>query len=133
MVRELSRQLESWRALLPTPLQWSDEELYTPLEVQEHALDPAITSRDFNEVAIQSGRDILTAGSSIEPYPQSEYGSYANLEPELRTRFYYARYILYRPFVFKALHFPQLMNAQDEEYCAFAVGKPICINMPCHV
>lgn len=25
---------------------------------------------------------------------------------QLRTRFYYARFIMYRPFVYKALHFP---------------------------
>lgn len=54
------------------------------------------------------------------------------MDVELRTRFYYARYILYRPFIFKALHFPQLVNEQDEEYCASAVGKSHAYPMACH-
>ena len=45
---------------------------------------------------------------------------------ELRTRFYYARFILYRPFVFKALHFPQLMVSRDVECCALAI-KSACL------
>lgn len=43
------------------------------------------------------------------------------LAAELRTRFHYARHILYRPFVYKALHFPELLSAEDIDYAFLAV------------
>jgi hypothetical protein len=43
------------------------------------------------------------------------------LAAELHTRFHYARHILYRPFVYKALHFPELLTADDVDYCVLAV------------
>lgn len=66
VIRELSRQLADWRALMPLPLQWSDDELDMPPEIEEQALDPASTSGEFEKVAAQTGRDVLTAGSLIE-------------------------------------------------------------------
>jgi hypothetical protein len=43
------------------------------------------------------------------------------LAAELRTRFYYARHMLYRPFVYKALHFPHLLSSEDVDYCVLAI------------
>jgi hypothetical protein len=40
---------------------------------------------------------------------------------QLRTRFYYARLMMFRPFVYKALHFPDLMTADDANCCAIAI------------
>jgi hypothetical protein len=33
----------------------------------------------------------------------------------LRTRYYYAKYRLYRPFVYKTLHLPEQMTQEDAE------------------
>jgi hypothetical protein len=33
----------------------------------------------------------------------------------LRTRYYQAKYMVYRPFVYKALHFPEQMTQEDAE------------------
>ena len=33
----------------------------------------------------------------------------------LRTRYYYAKYVVYRPFVYKALHFPEQMTQEDAQ------------------
>jgi hypothetical protein len=65
-------------------------------------------SPDQGQIAIgyKYNRDILTA--------------------QLRTRFYYARFMLYRPFVYKALHFPELMTADDANCCALAI-KSACL------
>ena len=101
VIRELSRQVESWRALPPVPLQWLDDDIYSIAEAEPQAIERSLGGTDFDEVVTESGRDVLIT--------------------ELRSRFYYARYILYRPFVFKALHFPQLMMIHDEDYCAFAI------------
>ena len=91
IVRELSRQLDEWRDFLPGPLQWDDEHVSIP-SPDRHGGQPL----DF-----QHGLDIITA--------------------ELRTRFYYARFILFRPFIFKALHFSDLMSRYDVESAAFAI------------
>ena len=45
---------------------------------------------------------------------------------QLRTRFYYARFMMYRPFVYKALHFPETMTAEDANCCALAI-KSACV------
>jgi hypothetical protein len=36
----------------------------------------------------------------------------------LRTRYYQAKYMIYRPFVYKALHFPEQMTQEDAEGAA---------------
>jgi len=33
----------------------------------------------------------------------------------LRTRYYYAKFMVYRPFVYKALHFPSQISPEDAE------------------
>ena len=43
------------------------------------------------------------------------------LTTQLRTRYYYARYLLYRPYLYKALHHPKQMSAEDDDYCAVAL------------
>jgi len=40
---------------------------------------------------------------------------------QLRTRFYYAKFMIYRPFIYKALHFPEAMTNDDASYCALAM------------
>jgi hypothetical protein len=40
---------------------------------------------------------------------------------QLRTRFYHARLMMFRPFVYKALHSPDLMTADDANCCAIAI------------
>jgi hypothetical protein len=44
---------------------------------------------------------------------------------QLRTQFHYARFMIYRPFVYKALHFPELMTEEDQIYCALAI-QSVC-------
>ena len=97
VIREMARQLDSWRSMLPRPLQWSDSD-------------------------VVSTASINVASGQPNPY---EYGL-EMLTAELRTRFYYARFILYRPFIFKALHFPEHMSGHDVECCAFAI-KSACM------
>ncbi|TKX19267.1 fungal Zn(2)-Cys(6) binuclear cluster domain-containing protein 23 [Elsinoe australis] len=105
LVNELARQLESWRTYLPQALQWSDADMHSfpntnPLARRQPA--PLFTVEDNNNPATHRyNLDVVTG--------------------HLRTRFYYARYMIYRPFVFKALHFPESMTPEDASYCALAV------------
>jgi hypothetical protein len=45
---------------------------------------------------------------------------------QLRNRFYYVRFMVYRPFIYKALHFPGLVTVEDCHFCALAI-KSICL------
>lgn len=105
MTQEMARQLDSWRLLLPRPLQWSDSDKFDfpdsePTDRLPH--EPLfINEQGIGPINHKYSLDIVTA--------------------QLRTRFYYARFMLYRPFIYKALHFPELMTADDANCCALAI------------
>ncbi|KAL9068245.1 MAG: hypothetical protein Q9157_006563 [Trypethelium eluteriae] len=98
VIAELSRQLENWRAVLPNALQWIDEERMV-ISGSRGTTQPVLFSfnppADGSRVNYKYNIDIVTA--------------------QLRARYYYARFIIYRPFVYKALHYPYSTSAQDAE------------------
>jgi hypothetical protein len=109
-IRELDRQLDSWRSLLPIPLYWLDNDMFdfpNGNPTRQRPTEP-LFSPDQGPVPIgyNYNFDIATA--------------------LLRTRFYYARFMIFRPFIYKALHFPELMTADDASCCAFAI-KAACM------
>ncbi|KAK5127671.1 hypothetical protein LTR08_004352 [Meristemomyces frigidus] len=110
VIREMVRQLDSWRALLPRPLQWNDNDRF-----DFPAADP--TSRRPNE-------PLFTVDQG--PIPIGHKYNLDVVTAQLRARFYYARFMMYRPFVYKALHFPELMTADDCNCCALAI-KAACM------
>ena len=101
----MSRQLEAWRAGLPKILQWLEEDV----------------SNTDNDIP-----DVDTSGPRVLSIADTQVVSLSVLTSELRTRYYFARFILYRPFIFKALHFPTLMNSHDSSSCAYAL-KSACL------
>lgn len=110
VIRELARQLDSWRALLPRSLQWSDQEKFDfPIA------DPNV--RQPNEPLFSPDQG---------PIPINHKYNLDVVTAQLRTRFYYARFIMYRPFVYKALHFPDQMDQDDVSCCALAI-KSACL------
>ena len=102
----MGRQLDSWRSLLPEILSWRDDDVFNFPKV-ESSIPDAYAQSSHDE----------TAG------PVGEEHNIDMLTAHLRTRFYYARYVLYRPFVYKALHYPELMSMLDAEHCAFAINS----------
>lgn len=110
LIRELAGQLDSWRTLSTRFLQWSDKDEFGFL-----------------------GSNV-TAGESSELLFSAEQGSIpighmCNLDivsAHLRTRFCYARFIVYRPLIYKALHFPELMTVDNYHCCAIAI-KSTCV------
>lgn len=110
VVREMVRQLDSWRALLPRPLQWSDAEKFNFPSLDPNSRQPSEPLFSVDQGTVPIGHkynlDVVTA--------------------QLRTRFYYARFMMYRPFVYKALHFPELMTTEDVNCCALAI-KSACL------
>lgn len=105
MIAELARQLDSWRALLPDEIRWHDNNRFAYVDsgtFPKHSVEPLFSSDEgIPSTSCKNDLDVLTA--------------------ELRTRFYYARHMLYRPFVHKALHCPGLMSADDINCCVLAI------------
>lgn len=106
----MARQLDSWRSLLPRPLQWLDSDMldYPDAGPTNRRIADTLFSPDQGTVPIRHlyNLDVVTA--------------------QLRTRFYYARFLMYQPFIYKALHFPELMTSGDANYCALAI-KSACL------
>ncbi|KAK1808457.1 hypothetical protein LTR12_017185 [Friedmanniomyces endolithicus] len=110
VIREMVRQLDSWRALLPRPLQWSDNDKF-----DFPATDPLTRRPNEPLFSVDQG-----------PIPIGHQYNLDVVTAQLRTRFYYARFMTYRPFVYKALHFPELMTPDDCNCCALAI-KSVCM------
>jgi hypothetical protein len=153
--RQLGTQLTQWRQLLPRDLQWPEEEptsfpsptiptssfsnaaptaasptLSTHPSPQSQsqaqsqpALDPSLNSPTSSA---QSRLPLFTPDLDSEPalYPYV-YDIQVAL---LRTRYYYAKYMVYRPFVYKALHFPERMMQEDAESVAECLRVCDCLS-----
>ncbi|KAL1581949.1 hypothetical protein WHR41_09548 [Cladosporium halotolerans] len=109
LVSELARQLDSWRAVLPWQVQWFDEDVFgfPRSDSAESRPRKPLFSYDLEAMPIGHQHNIDVAIA------------------QLRTRFYQARYLLFRPFVYKALHFPALMTDHDSHYASLAM-ESIC-------
>lgn len=110
VIREMVRQLDSWRALLPRPLQWSDSDRF-----DFPTTDPM--SRRPNESLFSTDQG---------PIPIGHKYNLDIVTSQLRTRFYYAKFMMYRLFIYKALHFPELMTPDDTNCAALAI-KSACL------
>lgn len=105
LVEELSRQLDCWRDALPKRLQWSDSDRFDfktfeplPQELRNNSFSPL---RNLGPGELDHNVDVAIA--------------------QLRTRFYHARFLVFRPFIHKAIHSPELMDSGDRVKCAFAI------------
>lgn len=105
----MARQLDSWRSLLPRQLQWLDNEMF---------------DFPYTDSGKRKPLDQLFAPDQGGVPTRHRY----NLDiatAYLRTRFYYARYLLYRPFVFKVLHFPELLTKDDADCAAASIRSAL--------
>lgn len=110
VIHEMVGQLESWRSLLPQPLQWRDDDM-----LEFPAGDPTGRRPQESLFSRTQGRVLIDHRYNLDI-----------AIAQLRTRFYYARFIIYRPFVYKALHSPQSMTKDDAECCALAI-QSVCL------
>ena len=115
VLKQLDSRLTQWRGMLPSDLQWSDKDPAgfpgpqkdSPLSPQP--LDPELSQQRIN----RTGRTLFTA--DLDQQPEHYLYLYDVQVALLRTRYYYAKYMVYRPFIFKALHYPEMMSQQDAE------------------
>lgn len=113
-LRQMADQLAQWRGMLPSELQWNENDpasYPSATPVQNRKLDPSPSSPNR-----PSGPPMFTADLDDDPAPYKY--AYDIQVALLRTRYYYAKYMVHRPFVYKALHFPEQMTQADAEGAA---------------
>jgi hypothetical protein len=108
-LKQLASQLDLWRGMLPLVLQWpEDDPTVFPIHdiaSYDQSLDPNLV----NTISAQQGTPLFNLDREPVHYPFA-YDIQVAL---LRTRYYYAKYMVHRPFVYKALHFPEQMTDED--------------------
>jgi len=122
-------KLEKWRSKLLKDLQWPEDDRtafpqQSPSESSSYnqQLDPLLYAPIQRQLVVP----LFTTNLVKEPiyYPYA-FDTQVAL---LRTRYYYARYTVYRPFVYKALHFPEQMTQEDMKGVAECLMS--CIKWP---
>ncbi|TAQ89561.1 hypothetical protein B7494_g2138 [Chlorociboria aeruginascens] len=126
LLKVLASQLIEWRSMLPRQLQWPEDNptVFPTGHNDTHVfqqLDP-----DLSPHSESSNIPLFIPDLNCDP-ARYEY-LYDIQVALLRTRYYYAKYVVYRPFVYKALHFPDQMTQEDAEGVAECLRS--CINWP---
>jgi hypothetical protein len=114
-LKQLASQLSQWRGMLPRDLQWAEDDpasFPTPQQADSvdfnQPLDPNLSSDPA-----QSRMPLFSTDLDKEPI---QYPYVYDIQVALlRTRYYQVKYMVYRPFVYKALHFPEQMTREDAE------------------
>ncbi|QSZ30273.1 hypothetical protein DSL72_004795 [Monilinia vaccinii-corymbosi] len=113
-VRQLASQLTQWRGLLPRAIQWAEEEpasfpCLQNAELQQGNIDPILM--------LQNPHSVLFT-TNLDEQPTRYPYAYDIQVAVLRTRYYYAKYMAYRPFVYKVLHCPEFVTSEDAQNVA---------------
>ncbi|KAI9171315.1 acetate regulatory DNA binding [Paramyrothecium foliicola] len=104
--KQLTAQLEHWRVMLPEYLQWQDEQTSLLTDQSSFAL--------FT----------MGVGSQAATYP-----SVTDVQVALfRTQYYFNKYLIHRPSIFKVLHYPGSVTREDAEAAAKCLTS--CLKWP---
>jgi hypothetical protein len=116
-LNQLASSLTQWRGMLPREIQWAEDDpagfpAPQPPGSYNQPLDPNLAQQQ----QAQSGIPLFSTDLDNEPvhYPYAFDIQVALL----RTRYYYAKHMVYRPFIYKALHFPEQMTQEDAQGAA---------------
>ncbi|OIW35648.1 hypothetical protein CONLIGDRAFT_567738 [Coniochaeta ligniaria NRRL 30616] len=135
-IRNLAQQLDQWRGMLPIPLRWEED--------SPGAFPAADPAQEVYHTAVFPQSPTTAAHPPPSPSPSSTHHPSTSTPPLmfttdldtppnlypfaydiqvalLRTRYYYAKYLLHRPFLYKALHYPESMTSDD------AAGVAACL------
>ncbi|KAI9768884.1 MAG: hypothetical protein M1839_003861 [Geoglossum umbratile] len=135
LIREFARELDSWRSCLPGPLQWTDRDLESQQQQQQQQ------QRRRQQERQQQQREISAdlADDNTVPYsplftldhsaiPVTHAYSLDILIAFLRSRYCYTQYMIYRPFLYKALHFPDSITWEELKGCEICLRS--CLRWP---
>lgn len=127
-LKQLATQLSGWRGMLPRDLQWAEDDpaSFPGLQQADSSdFDQALDLQSSSHQA-QSRMPLFSIDQNKEPI---QYPYFYDIQVALlRTRYYQAKYMIYRPFVYKALHFPEQMTQEDAEGVAECLRS--CLKWP---
>jgi len=113
-LKQLASELAQWRGNLPENLQWAEDKpaAFPSPQVNitsfSQAIDPELSPA-------QGHPQRLLFSTNLDEEPDSYPYLYDIQVALLRTRYYYAKYMAYRPFIYKALHFPEQVTQEDAQ------------------
>lgn len=132
-IKPLAMQLDHWReTLLPTHLRWrendpgslpdSEQTIYNSPAYQAIPTMTPVPS----PIPMTTGLSMFTADLDTQPvaYPYATDIQVALL----RTRYYITKHMIYRPFLYKALHHADQMTQEDAEGVATCLRA--CLKWP---
>ncbi|KAI2607616.1 uncharacterized protein GGS25DRAFT_523139 [Hypoxylon fragiforme] len=130
-VKQMAAQLDQWRGLLPVYLRWEEE---NPGAFSGSAED-LYDDQSMYPPPIPDLHTNFMFTADLDNTPMSYPYSADVQAASLRARYYYVKYIIYRPFIFKALHHPEHVTRDDAEgiaECLKAMLKwPITMSPTC--
>jgi hypothetical protein len=100
IITELSNQLRAWRDHLPPALSWHDDSVIG----------------NMSQDAESEGIELRHGG-----LPYKMLDPVLLLNSSLQTRYKFTMYLIYRPYIYKALHKPEAVTAEDLEGCKTAL------------
>ena len=122
-LKQLASQLDQWRGMLPPDLQWpEDDPTAFPISLlhNDHHCNQKLRPNLSPHRPQYEGHIFTT-----DPHGPPAYYLYkSDIQVALlRAIYYLAKYTLHRPFIYKALHFPEQMTQEDAE----TVAECLCV------
>ncbi|TVY37943.1 hypothetical protein LSUB1_G003152 [Lachnellula subtilissima] len=126
-LKQLTSELAQWRGNLPENLQWAEDRPAAFPSPQANiagynqAIDPELSlEKHYSQQLLFS--------TNLDEEPK-DYPYLFDIQVALlRTRYYYAKYMAYRPCVYKVLHFPEQVTQDDAEGVAECLRS--CLKWP---
>ncbi|KAK4181172.1 hypothetical protein QBC36DRAFT_342248 [Triangularia setosa] len=134
-IQQLALQLDEWRGMLPPHLRWQEDcpgafpnsttdmfsgSTHTPASTP---ISPSMshTSQPSSLPAVSTPSPPLMFTTDLDS-PPAQYPYVLDIQVALlRSRYYYTKYLLHRPFIYKALHYPDSVTQDD------ALGAAECL------
>ncbi|TVY40986.1 hypothetical protein LOCC1_G003568 [Lachnellula occidentalis] len=126
-LKQLTSELAQWRGNLPENLQWAEDK---PAAFPSPQVNIAGYNQTIDPELSHEKRYLqpLLFSTNLDEEPE-DYPYLFDIQVALlRTRYYYAKYMAYRPCVYKVLHFPEQMTQEDAEGVAECLRS--CIKWP---
>lgn len=143
-LQQLAHQLEQWLGVLPAHLRWEEDSpgafpnakaevynagLYGPART---SISPAIPT---TQATARTPTSPLMFTTDLDAVP-TRYPYLLDTQVALlRSHYYYTKYLIHRPFVYKALHHPDAMVHDDAigvaECLKASLKWPVAMSPPC--
>ncbi|KAL1304254.1 hypothetical protein AAFC00_000669 [Neodothiora populina] len=121
LIEEFDRQLQGWRSVLPAFLRWDDSG-DTPKTSPMWLSSIGSSSSDGSPAS-------TSAGTSSTTLDQTRKWIQDLMVHQLRSRYHYTRFMLFRPSIYKVLQMSQLADADVEKLCGEALREACALPM----